>query len=145
MKKIHIKYGVSIALGMIIYFLILKLMGLHKYPIFSAVNGLIIGFGLFYALKDYKKNSERFSYGDGFKLGVISGLIASFLFVLFMSVYIFYIDTDFTNHMLNSWDINFDIGAQIILFSIFIMSFSTTVVLTLTFMQLLKEAIVLKN
>lgn len=141
MKKISLKYGLSIAAAMIAYFLILKLVGLHKYPILSAVNGLIMGAGLFYALRDYKRKKDRFKYELGFQIGVISGGIASFIFVLFMAIYIFYLDTDFALNILESWNVNFDNGAQILLFSIFIMSISTTIILTFAFMQLLKESL----
>ena len=38
MEKIYLKYGFGIAGTMIAYFLILKLVGLHEYPILSAAN-----------------------------------------------------------------------------------------------------------
>ena len=121
-------------------FLILKLIGWHQYPVLSSVNGLIIGAGIFYAIRSYKRSVQIFKYGAGFRIGLLTGGLASIIFVIFMAVYIFHIDMQFAMAILKSWNINYDTGAQILLFSIFIMSCSTTVVLTLTFMQLLKES-----
>jgi hypothetical protein len=83
---------------------------------------------------------QVFKYEVGFRIGLLTGGLASIIFVIFMAVYIFHIDMQFAMAILKSWNINYDTGAQILLFSIFIMSCSTTVVLTLTFMQLLKES-----
>tara|TARA_B100000809_G_scaffold264180_1_gene319329 strand:- start:2412 stop:2849 length:438 start_codon:yes stop_codon:yes gene_type:complete len=141
MVKIYLKYGVGIAGAMIAYFLILKLVGFHEYPILSAVNSVIMGIGIFLALRDYKRKADSFKYEIGFQLGIASGCIASFIFVLFMAIYIFYLDKSFALNILESWSLNFDNGAQILLFSLFIMSCSTCIILTLAFMQLLKETI----
>ena len=73
MGKYYTKYGVGIAVTMIAYFLLTKLVGLHHYPVLSALNGLFIGAGIFFALKKYKANSERFKYQDGFQLGLFTG------------------------------------------------------------------------
>ncbi|MFT4698512.1 MAG: hypothetical protein ACI9SJ_001661 [Flavobacteriaceae bacterium] len=140
MNNFYIKYGFVIAGLMVAYFLILKLIGWHQYPVLSSVNGLIIGAGIFYAIRSYKRSVQVFKYEVGFRIGLLTGGLASIIFVIFMAVYIFHIDMQFAMAILKSWNINYDTGAQILLFSIFIMSCSTTVVLTLTFMQLLKES-----
>ncbi len=145
MEKKHLKYGFGIAGTMIAYFLILKLFGLHEYPILSAVNGIIMGAGIFYALRAYKRKTNNFKYEIGFQLGLVTGVIASFVFVLFMAIYIFYIDKQFALIILDSWNLNFDNGTQILLFSLFIMSCTSCLILTLTFMQLLKENMNHKN
>jgi hypothetical protein len=43
MRRLAIKYGIGIALALVAYFLLLKLIGLHNYPVFSAFNGVIFG------------------------------------------------------------------------------------------------------
>ena len=62
MKKHIITYGFGIAAALIVYFLLTKLVGLHKYPILSAFNAVIIGAGIFYALRSYKRASSNFRY-----------------------------------------------------------------------------------
>jgi len=140
MDRNYLKYGFGIAGIMIFYFLTLKLIGLHQYPILSAANGVIIGSGIFYALKKYKKSTKNFKYQDGFQLGLFTGVFATIVFVVFIAIYIYHIDTQFAVSILDSWGLSYDKGALILIFSIFIMGFSTTFILTLAFMQLLKDS-----
>ncbi|MBX2827853.1 MAG: DUF4199 domain-containing protein [Flavobacteriaceae bacterium] len=140
MGKYYTKYGLGIAAVLIGYFLLTNLLGLHKYPVLSAFNGVIIGGGIFYALKNYKASTEQFKYQDGFQLGLFTGGIASFVFGAFMACYIFWIDTRFAEAILDSWNLNFNKGSLILIISLIIMGLSTSFVLTLTFMQLLKES-----
>lgn len=125
---------------MIAYFLLLKLIGLHQYPVFSAMNGVFIGGGIFYAMRDFKRKSSTFEYSDGFKQGLITGVVATIIFGSFMAVYIFQIDTVFAHSILDSWGLNYNKGGLALIMSLFIMGFATSFVLTLSFMQLLKES-----
>lgn len=140
MKKHIITYGLGIAAALIVYFLLTKLVGLHKYPILSAFNGVIIGAGIFYALRSYKRESSNFKYQDGFQVGLFAGSLAAVLFAVFMAVYIFMIDAQFATAVLDSWNLNFNKGSLILIISLAIMGISTSFVLTLAFMQLYKES-----
>jgi uncharacterized membrane protein len=140
MKKYYMKYGIGIGIAMIAYFLLTKLIGLHQYPVLSALNGVIIGAGIFLSLRSYKTNSDSFKYQDGFQLGLFTGGLATILFSVFMAVYIFQIDTQFAEAVLDTWNLNFNKGSLILIFSLVIMGFSTSFILTLAFMQLLKES-----
>ena len=140
MGKYYTKYGIGIAVIMIAYFLLTKLVGLHQYPVLSAMNGLFIGAGIFFALKKYKADSTGFAYQDGFQLGLFTGGLATILFSIFMAVYIFQIDAQFAEAVLSPWGIDYNKGSLILIISLVIMGFSTSFVLTLAFMQLLKES-----
>ncbi len=140
MGKIYTTYGIGTAIALIAYFLITKLLNLHQYPILSAANGLIIGAGIFFALKKYKSSQERFKYQNGFQLGLFTGSIATIVFSIFMAVYIFQIDTEFAKAVLDSWHLNLNKGSLILIMSFVITGFATTFILTLSFMQLLKES-----
>ncbi len=93
MRSLAIKYGIGIAFALVAYFLLLKLIGLHNYPILSAFNGVIYGAGTLLALKRFKAESESFDFLNGFQLGLFTGAIATILFSFFMALYIFQIDT----------------------------------------------------
>ncbi|RDK88182.1 DUF4199 domain-containing protein [Marinirhabdus gelatinilytica] len=140
MSKIYLKYGVLIAIGLIIYFVITKLMGLHRYPVLSAANGVIYGAGILMALKSYKTEKNKFKYQKGFQVGFMSGAIATLIFVAFMAINMYQIDTEFSRNILDTWGLNYDSGTFIILISLVLMGLSTSLVLTLAFMQLLKES-----
>ncbi len=139
MSKIYIKYGVLIAIGLILYFIITKLLGLHQYPVLSAANGVIYGAGIFMALKKSKERKNKFAYQRGFQVGFMSGAIATLIFVGFMAINLYQIDTEFAATILNSWNWSYESGTFIILISLVLMGVSTSLVLTLAFMQLLKD------
>ncbi len=140
MGKVYTTYGIGTAILLIAYFLLTKLIGLHQYPILSAANGVIIGGGIFFALKKFKALNTDFQYQDGFQLGLFTGGLATIIFSTFMALYIFLIDTQFAKAVLDSWHLNFNKGSLILIISLVIMGFSTTFILTLSFMQLLKES-----
>lgn len=140
MRSEAIKYGLIIAAIMIAYFVVLQLIGLHKYPVFSAMNGVFIGGGIFYALRNYKRSVDSFKYQDGFQLGIFTGAIATVVFGIFMSIYVFMIDHEFATAILDSWGLSYNKGTLALIISFFIMGFSTAFVLTLSFMQLMKES-----
>ncbi|MCH9660652.1 MAG: DUF4199 domain-containing protein [Bacteroidetes bacterium] len=140
MGKYYTTCGIGIAVALIAYFLLTKLLGLHQYPVLSALNGVIIGVGIFFAIKNYKRAVHDFKYQEGFQLGLFTGGIATTLFAVFMAIYIFQIDSQFAASILDTWSINFNKGSLIVIISLVIMGFSTSFVLTLAFMQLLKES-----
>ncbi|MDY8135048.1 DUF4199 domain-containing protein [Aquimarina sp. 2201CG5-10] len=143
MKKstIPVKYGVLIAIGLIIYFLILSLVGFQTNPIFSLGNGIIVAFGLYYAMKNYKlEKGNTFEYQKGFMAGLFTGFNATLIFTIFFAIYVTNINTNFLPEMLANWSSHYHVGVGIVVFIAAIMGFATTFVLTLAFMQLLKES-----
>lgn len=140
MRKTYTTYGIGTALVLIMYFLLTKLLGLHQYPILSAANGAIIGAGIFFAIKNFKTKHKKFKYQDGFLLGLFTGGLATILFSVFMAIYIFQLDQQFAEAILENWNLNFNKGSLILIISLIIMGFATTFVLTLSFMQLLKDS-----
>lgn len=140
MSKVYIRYGIVITVVLIAYFLLSKLVGLHNYPVFSALNGVIFGAGILMAMKKYKSQHHRFKYQKGFQTGLFTGGIATILFAVFMAVYMYQIDSEFSQNIIDSWRLNYESGTAMILASLVLMGFSTTLVLSLAFMQLLKES-----
>jgi len=141
MKKIAlpVRYGIAISGSLIAFFLILSLFGLHTNPAFSLFNGVITAFGIYEAIKTYKlKQGSKFNYTTGFTTGIVTGFVATFIFTIFFTFYATEINTGFLVELLEVFkgDYNVDIG--LVAFSVAIMGFATTVVLTLAFMQLFK-------
>ncbi|MDT0556439.1 DUF4199 domain-containing protein [Patiriisocius hiemis] len=140
MNKVIIRYGVIISIVLIAYFLISKLIGLHQYPVFSAVNAVIFGFGILMAMKNFKSNQSEFKYQNGFQVGFFTGVFATIIFTAFMAVYVYMIDKEFSGAILDSYGLDYNKGSLIMLITLAIMGISTSLVLTLSFMQLLKES-----
>lgn len=140
MFKVYSRYGIWIAVVLIAYFLLLKLVGLHQYPVLSAVNGLIYGAGLYMAMKKYSLRKNKFKYEKGFEVGLLAGGIASIIFTVFMAIYMYQIDAEFATNIMDAWNLEYDMGTLMLLMSLLIMGFATSLVLTLAFMQLLKNS-----
>ncbi|MDA0177703.1 hypothetical protein C7H62_0850 [Mesoflavibacter sp. HG96] len=143
MKNISlpIKYGLYITAGLIAYFLLLAAFGWHTNPFFSLFNGFITGFGIYEAIKHYKdEKGHTFSYTGGFTVGIVSGFIAAILFTIFFTFYATEINPNFLEQLLTVFANDYNVHIGLVSFVVAIMGFATTVVLTLTCMQVFKKS-----
>lgn len=136
-----LKYGVFIAIALIGYFLLLRIFDLHERPLLRLLNGLFMGLGIFLAIKSFKTdNVSGFTYVDGFKTGLLTGFIATGIFIVFMAVYIFHLDTEFPKKILAD---RFGSGSRdsgLLILVIVLEGLASTAVLTLACMQLFKKS-----
>ncbi len=136
-----VRYGVFIAVALITYFLLLSLVGVQTNPVFSLGNGFIVAIGLYKAMKHYKlEKGQAYEYQKGFMAGLFTGFNATLIFTIFFAIYVTHIHTSFLPEMLANWSSHYHVGVGIVVFIAAIMGFSTTFVLTLSFMQLFKES-----
>ena len=139
--SVSLKYGLLIAISLIAYFLILRLFDLHQNPWLRLFNGIVMAGGIFYAVKYFKMIAKSdFSYINGFKTGLLSGFIGTIIFTFFMAIYMFHLDSKFTETLLGEWFSSYNEGAGILVFIILVEGLASTVVLTLAFMQLFKKS-----
>ena len=136
-----IRFGIAASGSLIAYFLILSLFGLHTNVFFSLFNGVITGFAIYEAIK-YQKlaQGKEFNYTNGFKTGLVTGFVATIIFTLFFALYSTELNTDFLPELSTVWFKNFQNFEAIVFFTVAIMGFATTLVLTLSFMQLFKSS-----
>ena len=144
--SLPIRFGIAASGSLIAYFLILSLFDLHSNVFYSLFNGVITGFAIYEAIK-YERilNKEGFSYGQGFKTGLITGFVATLIFTGFFAFYATEINTDFLKELSEAWFGDYKNFEAIVFFTVAIMGFSTTLVLTLSFMQLFKSSNDLKK
>jgi hypothetical protein len=143
MKKVTlpVRFGIAISGSLIAFFLILSLFEAHTSPIYSLFNSIITGFGIYEAIKIYKlQKGDKFTYTSGFTVGIITGFVATVIFSVFFAFYISEIDLNFLDKLLEVFGGEYQVNTGIITFAVAIMGFATTVVLTLTFMQLFKRS-----
>ncbi|OMP32719.1 MULTISPECIES: DUF4199 domain-containing protein [Mangrovimonas] len=139
--SVSVKFGIIIAVGLTAYFLLVRLVGLHQNPWLRLFNGIIMAAGIYYAIKNYKLASEEaFTYIDGFKTGLMSGVVGTLIFTGFMAVYMYHIDPEFTKYLLGEWFGNYGAGPGILVFIILIEGLTSSIVLTLSFMQIFKKS-----
>lgn len=142
MKKISlsVRFGLVTSAMLIAYFLILSLFHKHVNPAFSFFNAIITAFGIFEAVRLKKnENLEAFTYGEGFKTGIMTGFIATLVFTVFFLFYATEIYPAFLSELLQSIKGGFSIDIGMVTFVVAVMGFATTVVAVLTVMQFFKK------
>lgn len=141
-----IRFGVATSGSLVAYFLILSLFNLHTNIFFSLFNGVITGFGIYESIKYFRlKDSTSFNYGKGFTAGVVTGAISTIIFTFFFAFYATEINSDFVGALSKAWFKDHNISEGILFFTVAIMGFASTLVLTLSFMQLFKGSRNLKK
>ncbi|SHI40981.1 DUF4199 domain-containing protein [Algibacter luteus] len=139
--SLPIRFGLVTSAVLIAYFLVLSLVNMHTNPAFSFVNALITGFGIYEATRLSKlENPANFSYSEGFKTGLITGFVATIVFTAFFLVYATEINGGFLPELLQKIKGGFNAHIGIVTFVVAIMGFATTVVSSLTVMQLFKKS-----
>lgn len=139
--SVPIKYGLIIAVGLIVYFLILSLFNAHIYPLFSLFNGVIMAGGMWLALKAYRSSKgAKFKYQKGFMASLLTGFNATIVFTIFFAFYATELSPDFLGNLINMWRTDYGTDIGIVLFVVAVMGFATSLVLTLAYMQLFKDS-----
>ena len=141
MEKKIIKYGFFIALGLIMYFLLVRMFGLHENPWLRLFNGAIVAFGIYSVIKNTKRESGiGFNYFEGFKAGILAGFVATIVFSFFMAIYMFHIDVAFAEKIMEMSLGSVAKEPGLLIFIILVEGFASTVVLSLLFMQKFKPS-----
>ncbi|MDG3582593.1 MULTISPECIES: DUF4199 domain-containing protein [Galbibacter] len=139
--KLYLRYGLFIAVGLIAYFLILKLIGWHQYIWLRLFNGAIVAYGIYAVIRLRRiLEGDTFDYYKGFKTGIMAGFLATLVFTFFMAIYMYHIDPNFPGTIMDSWIKDYNQGPGILIFILLIEGFASTVVLTLAFMQKFKPS-----
>ncbi|HEY4653460.1 MAG TPA: DUF4199 domain-containing protein [Cyclobacteriaceae bacterium] len=93
-KRIPESYGLRIALGLIAYFLVMKVTGLAHYVELRLLNLLILVAGIYFALRKLKETNEmRLNYFRALITGFSTAAIGSLLFAVFLFIYMKIDDT----------------------------------------------------
>lgn len=89
MEKIGIKYGLLTALGLVLYFLLMKVVGLVHIVELRFLNAIILTTGIILAIKALKNMKQgKMKYLQGIGVAYITALVATILFASFMALYI---------------------------------------------------------
>ncbi|MCM4155573.1 DUF4199 domain-containing protein [Gramella sp. AN32] len=139
--SIPIKYGVAIAAGLIAYFLILSLFGVQNNPVWSLFNGVIMAYGMFESIKHYRlKKGNKFKYQKGFMASLLTGFNATIIFTVFFGFYATEFNPDFIDELLTMWKTDYSTNIGIVLFTVAVMGFATSLVITFAYMQFFKDS-----
>jgi hypothetical protein len=87
-NRIPENYGLRIAAGLTLFFLIMKFAGYGHHVELRLVNLVILIAGVYFALKKFKQTHEdHLNYFRALITGVATGAIGSFVFALFLFLY----------------------------------------------------------
>jgi hypothetical protein len=142
MKKLSlpIRFGLVTSAVLVAYFLVLAMVDKHTNPAFSFVNAIITGLGIYEAIRLSKlENPSRFSYGEGFKTGIITGFVATLVFTVFFLFYATEVNTEFLPELLQTLKGGFNADIGMVVFVVAVMGLATSVVSSLAIMQLFKN------
>lgn len=87
-NRIPESYGIRIAGGLIVFFLVMKFSGLSHHPELRLLNLFILVGGIYFALKKFKQtHEERLNYFRALVTGVATGAVGSLIFSVFLFIY----------------------------------------------------------
>jgi hypothetical protein len=87
-NRIPENYGLRIAAGLIVYFVIMKIVGLSHHVELRLINLVILTAGIYLALKKFKlTHTDHLNYFRGLIMGVATGGVASLVFGVFLFIY----------------------------------------------------------
>ncbi|MEO7990723.1 MAG: DUF4199 domain-containing protein [Chryseolinea sp.] len=87
-NRIPENYGLRIAGGLIVFFLIMKVAGLSNHVELRMLNLIILAAGIYYALKKFKQtHHDHLNYFRALVTGVATGAVASLVFSGFLFAY----------------------------------------------------------
>ncbi len=87
-NRIPENYGLKTAVGLMLYFLFMQLVGLSHHVELRLLNLFVIVGGIYFALKKFKTTHEdHMNYFRGLITGVATGAVASVVFAVFLFIY----------------------------------------------------------
>ena len=92
--RIAERYGLFITIGLVAFFLIMRLFGLLYIVELRAFNLIIVILGILGAMKTMQRTlPEKFTYFRGIGTGILTGILGSVIFSLFVFFYVSFIDS----------------------------------------------------
>lgn len=90
------KYGIFTTIGLIALFFIMKFIGVVHIIELRALNFFVLAAGVVMALRYFSRTKpESFTYLKGLGLGMLTAIVASVLFGLFVFIYTNFLDPAF--------------------------------------------------
>jgi hypothetical protein len=100
---VHVNYGLRIAGGLILYFLVMKFAGLLHVVELRLLNLFILIAGIYYALKRFQQtHGHHIHYFRALITGFATGAIGSLVFAAFLFIYVSLLDRGFMQYLIEN-------------------------------------------
>jgi hypothetical protein len=92
--RVALKYGVLVAVAIMIYTTIINVSGLSQNPVLSSLQFVFMIVAIVMAMKDFREQNKGFmTYGEGLGLGTLLSAVMGLLVSLFSTFYNRFIDS----------------------------------------------------
>lgn len=99
-KRTVTQYSVLTALGLVVFFLLMKLTGLVYHLELRFLNFFILAGGVMLAIKGYREETRGpIDYLEGFGVGFFTSLLSGLIFSAFLFLYLSFLDTGFMEYL----------------------------------------------
>ena len=99
-QNIGIKYGLLVGVAHIVFFLIMRMIGLTRIVELSYLSGIFLIIGIVVAISKFKRINRGFiRYFDGLGIGVVTAFVSSLILALFLVLYVAVFDSSYLEMM----------------------------------------------
>ena len=139
-EKIGIQIGLVTFLALVVYFMVMKWVGLSHILELRFFNFVILAIGISYGINKFKHDShESDFYLKGWGQGIFIAVVAIALFATFMSLYISYFDEALLQRIKETTAVGANATGFHLFFAILMEGMASAAVITLTAMQYFKS------
>lgn len=137
-----ISYGIFTALALIAYFLLMKLFGLETQFWLRVFNVFIVGGAIYMLLnRRIRRDHDAVGYFGGLGLGIRMTVTAVVLFVIFLAIYVNFLDPHFLEVLQESKMWGTDVSLDLAMVGILVEGIVSGMVITFILMQFFKAYI----
>ncbi|HBH24901.1 MAG TPA: hypothetical protein DDY13_15960 [Cytophagales bacterium] len=101
-ENIGLRWGLIVFALLGLYFMLMKMLGLIHVIELRLLNGVIMFYGCFSAVKTARKNLADFNFFKGMGTGMLTALISSGLFTVFGFIFLTFIEPSFMTEIKNN-------------------------------------------
>ncbi|TXK46405.1 DUF4199 domain-containing protein [Pontibacter qinzhouensis] len=99
-QKVSIKYGIFVGLAHIVYFLLMRVLGLQHIVELSFLSGIFLVIGICVAIANFKRaRNGDINYFQGLAIGATTGVVSSTILGLFLVAYISMADASYLSNL----------------------------------------------
>jgi hypothetical protein len=141
LERISINLGLITGVCLIAYFLIMNQIGLSQMLTLRYFNVVILGAGVCIAINKVRnKFGHDELYLQGMGMGLFTSGIGTFVFALFMSLYLSYVDKTLLQHIKDTTYLGQYINGLAVFMIIFLEGMASGLIITFVAMQYYKSA-----
>ena len=134
-EKIVINNAVKIFLGIVLFFFLMKLIGLDEFTELRILNFAFVFWGVNTAIKQNRKTQENSMYLHNLFIGFFTSFVSVIMVCIALTVYLYYIEPSFIQVLENSSLWGTSLTPPLMAFALFIEGVASSMICTFILMQ----------